>query len=288
MKGFSHRLLRRHGQEPGRVRSQTEIPVQPQAERPSPSGWRVGRLFGVPLYAQPSGLAFFALLGLLYTPVVSARLPGVGPLGFVAALTMPTLVVVSVLGHELGHLLAGRLVGIPATRITIDLLGGETEFDRDAPTAGREAMIAASGPAASILMAVLGYAILTWPAPTGFAGLLVAQFALVNILLAAFNLLPGLPLDGGWILRAGLWKATGRPDLSVKAAAWIGRLLAVTLAAELLVRAGTGSRVGLLSLAVTGVVAFQIWNGASAVVREAARARGDVQVPGASPPGGPA
>ncbi|HEY1157377.1 MAG TPA: site-2 protease family protein, partial [Arthrobacter sp.] len=133
--------------------------------------------------------------------------------------------------------------------------------------------IAASGPAASVLMAAIGYAALAWTAPVGFTGLLVAQFTLVNLLLAAFNLLPGLPLDGGWILRAGLWKVTGRPTVSVMAAAWIGRLLAAGLAADLAVRFSTGSPVGLLTLAVTGMVTFQIWSGASAVLRETARAR---------------
>lgn len=274
MTTFFHRMFRPPGNRKS-VHQQPHADIQPRttAEDSPPSGWRVGRVFGVPLYAQPSGLAFFALLALLYTPVVSARFPGIGALGFVVALTVPALIGVSVLGHELGHLLAGRLTGIPATRITMDLLGGETQFDRDAPTAGREAAIAASGPAASVLMAAIGYAVLTWSAPVGFTGLLVAQFTLVNLLLAAFNLLPGLPLDGGWILRAGLWKATGRPTLSVRAAAWIGRLLAAALAADLAVRIGTGSPVGVLTLAVTGMVAFQIWSGASAVLRETPRAR---------------
>jgi Zn-dependent protease len=164
----------------------------------------------------------------------------------------------------------------------MDLLGGETQFDRDAPTAGREAVIAASGPAASVLMAVIGYATLTWYAPVGFTGLLIAQFTLVNLLLAAFNLLPGLPLDGGWILRAGLWKATGRPALSVRVAAWIGRLIAAALTVDLVIRVSTGTPVGLLTLAVTAVVAFQIWSGASAVLREIPRARSAAPVSGAN------
>ncbi|ALV33129.1 hypothetical protein AS200_14555 [Streptomyces sp. CdTB01] len=241
----------------------------------------MGRAFGVPLYVQPSALAFSAVLALLYTPVMRAWFPDIGALGLIAALVLPALFGVCVLGHELGHLLAGRLVGIPATRITLDILGGETEFDRDAPTAGREALIAASGPAASILMAAIGYAAQIWPAPDGFTGLLVAQFTLVNLLLAAFNLLPGLPLDGGWILQAALWKATGRRVLSVRAAAWAGRLLAAALVAYLAAGIAMGSVFGLLTLVTFAVVAWQIWSGASAALREIPR------TPSAAPEPGP-
>ncbi|MBP0456039.1 site-2 protease family protein [Streptomyces montanisoli] len=245
------------------------VDAQPStAERSSPSGWKVGRAFGVPLYVRPSALIFFAVLALLYTPVVRTQFPGIDAFGYVVALVAPALIAFSVFGHELGHLLAGRLAGIPATRITLDVLGGETEFDRDAPTAGREALIAASGPAASILMSALGYAAQIWMSPEGFTSLLIAQFALVNLLLAAFNLLPGLPLDGGWILRAGLWKATGRSVLSVRAAAWIGRLLAAALLTDLVVRFARGSAFSLLVVVTVLMVAYQIWSGASAALRD--------------------
>ncbi|NGZ99541.1 hypothetical protein G5V59_01675 [Nocardioides sp. W3-2-3] len=58
---------------------------------------------------------------------------------------------------------------------------------------------------------------------------MVFQFTIFNILITLFNVLPGLPLDGGWVLRAGLWKLTRRPILALRIAAWSGRALAVTL-----------------------------------------------------------
>jgi len=87
-----------------------------------------------------------------------------------------------------------------------------------------------------------------------------------------------VPLDGGWILRAGLWKATGRPALALRTAAWTGRLLAAALVADLAVRVGTGSTVGLLTLIVFAMVAFQIWSGASAALREQ-RSRSAPEIP---------
>lgn len=264
------------------MRTQSSAPRQSSAAADgSPSaGWRVGRAFGVPLHVQPSALAFAGVLALLYTPVVRAEFQVTGGVGFILALAVPSLLGFSVLAHELGHLLAGRLVGIRATTISLGILGGETRFDRDAPTPGREALIAAGGPIATVVMAVIGYTVQAWWAPYGFVGLLTYLLTTVNVLLAIFNLLPGLPLDGGWILRAAVWKATGRTVLSVRVAAWGGRLLAVAVAADLAVRVAQGSMYGLLLPAVYVMVAYQIWSGASAALREIARTDLEPAAPG--------
>lgn len=240
----------------------------------------MGRAFGVPLHVQPSALAFAGVLALLYTPLVRAEFQVTGAAGFIIALAVPSLLGFSVLAHELGHLLAGRLVGIPATTISLGILGGETRFDRDAPTPGREALIAAGGPIATVVMAVIGYTVQAWWAPYGFVGLLTYLLTTVNVLLAIFNLLPGLPLDGGWILRAAVWRATGRTALSVRVAAWGGRLLAVAVAVDLGVRLAQGTMHGVLLPAVYVMVAYQIWSGASAALREIARADREPAAPG--------
>ena len=65
--------------------------------------------------------------------------------------------------------------------------------------------------------------------PTGISGTLVSQLRWANLVVGLFNLLPGLPLDGGRMLRAGIWKVTGRPGTSTIAAAWACRVLAVAL-----------------------------------------------------------
>lgn len=228
----------------------------------------MGWAFGASVHVQVSAVVFAGLLGLLYTPLARFQYSVGGVAGFVIALSVPAVLGASVLGHELGHLLAGRLVGISATSISLGILGGETQFNREAPTPGREALIAAGGPAVTFLLATAGYALDAVWDPHGFAGLLTFLLTSVNVLLGFFNLLPGLPLDGGWILRAAVWKATGRSALSVRVAAWVGRLLALAVAAYLTVRLVQGSMYGLLMPAVYAAVAYQIWVGASAALRD--------------------
>ncbi|NGZ99540.1 hypothetical protein G5V59_01670 [Nocardioides sp. W3-2-3] len=120
------------------------------------SGLRLGRLFGVPLDVQWSAVVMAVFTGIVFAPMVRWWFPGIGIFAYVLALLVPGILMVSVLAHELGHLLAGRACGVRPTRISLDILGGVTHFDRDADTPGREAVIAASGPVVSALLAASG------------------------------------------------------------------------------------------------------------------------------------
>lgn len=233
-----------------------------------PSGLRLGRVFGVPLDMQWSAVGMAVFTGIVFAPMVRWWFPGTGVLAYALALLVPGIVMLSVLAHELGHLLAGRACGVRPTGISLDILGGATHFDRDAESPGREALIAASGPMVSALLAAAGYAALAWGSAEGFARTLVFQFTVLNIVITIFNFLPGLPLDGGWVLRAGLWKLIGRPVLAQRIAAWCGRALAVSLMLYLGWQLATGGHFGALTLIVFAVVAYQIWSGATAALHE--------------------
>ena len=120
--------------------------------------------------------------------------------------------------------------GLPVRRILLYPLGGFSEIEQEPPTPGREFLVSAAGPGA--LAGAGGARLRCWrgrPPGRRWPGLLIEQLVWANLLVGIFNLLPGLPLDGGRMLRAGVWKLTGRPGTATVAAAWAGRVLAVAV-----------------------------------------------------------
>ncbi|GAA2807211.1 site-2 protease family protein [Saccharopolyspora taberi] len=168
------------------------------------------RVSGVPVLLSPSWWVGAAVIVLLYTPLVGRLLPGAGvwTSGLIAAV-FTVLLALSVLLHELGHCVVAVRLGLPVRRVRLFLLGGISEISRNPPAPRQEGLIAAAGPAVSVLIAAVTG--LGWLAvePGGAVWLLVAQTCVANIAVAAFNLLPGLPLDGGRMLRSLAWAVTG-------------------------------------------------------------------------------
>ena len=122
------------------------------------------------------------------------------------------------LAHELGHCLVAMKLNIPVRRLRLFLLGGLSEVGRTPRQPSQEGWVAAAGPAVSLLLAVVfGAGILLVPG-AGPVRLLVIECAVANAAVAVFNLLPGLPLDGGRMLRAGVWAVTGKRRFGTRAA----------------------------------------------------------------------
>jgi Zn-dependent protease/CBS domain-containing protein len=168
---------------------------------------------GIRIVVDPTWFFVFLLvvasLGGGYLPVVAPHLSAIENwgLGVVAAI----LLFASVLVHELSHALLARSAGIPVPRIRLFLFGGVSEMTAEPHEPRSEFRIAAAGPAVSLLIAAVAEGAaraLEGPEPSG-ARALVEYLAAANLLLALFNLLPGLPLDGGRMLRAWLWSRHG-------------------------------------------------------------------------------
>jgi len=193
-------------------------------------GLRIGRPFGIPVYVTPSWVVIAVLITLLYQPVVDDTLH-LGAASYLVALVFAVLLYASVLVHELAHCVAARRYGLPVRSITLYMLGGVSEIDREAERPRQEFWIAFSGPLLSLVLAVAGFACYLLVAPDTVVGVLVWQLWMANLLVGVFNLLPGLPLDGGRMLRAGVWAASGRPLAGTVAAAWTGRALAAAVVA---------------------------------------------------------
>ncbi len=227
---------------------------------------RIARPFGIPVYISPYWIVIAALFVLLYAN--SAALAGSSGARYVVAAAFVLLLWVSVLVHELSHSLVARGFGLPVRRILLYPLGGYSEIEQEPPTPGKELLVSAAGPLVSLALAAAGYGIFEAADPRGLPGLLIQQLVWANLLVGLFNLLPGLPLDGGRMLRAGVWKLTGKPAVATVAAAWSGRLLAVlVLVLPPTLLALAGYQVQIFDVVWFGVIAAFMWTGATQSLR---------------------
>lgn len=246
------------------------------SRRPGPPerhpGLALGRLWGVPVYLNSSMLLLAVLVTGLYGTFAQRQL-GVGPLaGYAIGAGFVVCLLGSVLLHELGHALTARRYGLGVRGITLELLGGYTELDRDAPSPKVDLLVSAAGPAVSLVLglAAVGAAIAA-PDHT-LLDQFAFQLALSNLTVAVFNSLPGLPLDGGRALRAGIWALSRDRHVGTEIAGWVGRGVAlVTVAVVLLLTLlGVLYPVGLV---FTLLVAFTMWQGAGQAIRAARMSR---------------
>jgi Zn-dependent protease len=240
-----------------------------QEEQPKQRGWRSGgfvvaKPFGIPVHVSPYWFIIAGVFIVIYANELSGSLQGTTTRYLVAA-AFVVLLYVSVLFHELSHSVVARGYGLPVRRIVLWPLGGVSEIDREAPTPGREFAIAAAGPALSLVLGGIGWG-LYQVANTGITGVLIRQLVFANIIVGLFNLLPGLPLDGGRMLRAVIWLVTGKPNAATIAAAWTGRVLALGLLA---IPFFTGGLAGgdMVSTLWVIVIAGFMWTGATQSIK---------------------
>jgi Zn-dependent protease len=196
-----------------------------------------------------------------------ASRPGLSAaLAYGFGLTVVLTLVVSVLLHEIGHALVARRLGIGVRGITLELLGGYTEMDTDAPTPRTELLVALAGPVVSLALGLLCGGVVALAPRGSLAFDLALQLCLGNLLIAVFNALPGLPLDGGRALRAAVWWITGDRHRGTEVAGWAGRVVAAVTGLATLVGYSRGvlSQFGLL---FTGLIALTLWFGATQAIR---------------------
>jgi Zn-dependent protease len=218
------------------------------------------------VYISPYWFLIAVVFVLLYAN--SATLAGSSGVRYVVAAAFVVLLWVSVLVHELSHSLVARGFGLPVRQIHLYPLGGYSEIEQEPPTPGKEFVMSAAGPLLSLALAAGGYGIISALHPRGLPGLLIEQLVWANLFVGLFNLLPGLPLDGGRMLRAGVWQLTGKPATATVAAAWAGRLLAVVvLVLPPTLLALAGDQVQIFDVIWFGVIAAFMWTGATQSLR---------------------
>ncbi len=189
------------------------------------TGWRVGSLFNIPLFIDNSW--FFIVLVITFVQGSDPRWAQlVGPVGaYAAGLLLALLLFASVLAHELGHSLVARTQGITVTSIKLFLFGGIASIESESKTPGQAFQVAIAGPAVSLLLFFALTAISLISNLPPIAQGVISSVATTNLVLALFNLIPGLPLDGGQIFKAAVWKATNSRAKGVRWAARSGQFL---------------------------------------------------------------
>lgn len=186
------------------------------------TNWRIGSLFGIPLFLDP---LWFVILGLATLNFGIAYQEWGTVTAWSAGLIMALLLFGSVLLHELGHSLAARSQGIKVNSITLFLFGGIAAIEEESKTPLKAFQVAIAGPLVSIglfLLFRLGGVVVPDSNPIS---MMVADLARINLIVALFNLIPGLPLDGGQVLKAALWQITGDRFQAVHWAARAGQIL---------------------------------------------------------------
>ena len=230
--------------------------------RPPSGAVRLGRVAGVPVYLDRTWLLLAAFIA--WTGWRAGQDLGTGT-ALAYAVWLVLGILVAVLGHEVAHAVSARLLGFRVHRIVATLWGGHTAYDGTGTTPGRAAVVAVSGPLANLGLAGLGAlaaALLPWPASEFGRSVVV-----LNVLLAVFNLLPGLPLDGGQLVESLVWRVTSRRDLGLVVAGWCGRLLAVGLVLWFVAVPLARGTPDVLDAVLAGVMAWILWSGATAAIR---------------------
>src|SRR5256886_10833664 len=170
------------------------------------TSWHIGRIFGIPLRIHISWFLVFALvvwsLARFFFPAVLSQSPlwEYWVLGVAAALRR----FASVLVHELGHCLVALRYRIPIAQITLSICGGMAHIRREAPTPKAEFLIAIAGPIVSVGVGLGFWLLAALPGAPLELTAVSEHLRNINLVLAIFNLVPGYPLDGGRVLRAGL------------------------------------------------------------------------------------
>jgi Zn-dependent protease len=214
------------------------------------TSWRIGSLVGIPLFLDP---LWFIILSFVTLNFGLNYLQWGSVLAWSAGLVMALLMFGSVLLHELGHSLVARSQGIKVNSITLFLFGGIAAIEEESKTPGGALQVAIAGPSVSIVLSLLLTLLsLVLPA-SSLASVMMGDLARINLVLALFNLLPGLPLDGGQILKAVVWKVTGNRFQAVHWAARAGQILGwLAIASGAAIEFFTGELVGGLWLVLLG------------------------------------
>jgi Zn-dependent protease len=209
------------------------------------------------------------LIAVVMAPRVEQLAPGLGPAKYVAGLAFAVILYLSILLHEASHAVVAQHYGHPVRSITLHFLGGMTAMEGEARTPRQEFWIAVVGPLTSIGVGLVALG-LWFLEPEGLLLLAIEGLAGANLLVGVLNLVPGLPLDGGRVLKSAVWGASGDMHLGTIAAGWGGRVAAGLVVlwpvAQVVL---LGRTLDLLDVVVALVVAGFLWSGANAAITSA-------------------
>ncbi|WP_246486384.1 site-2 protease family protein [Kribbella qitaiheensis] len=242
-------------------------PVQPAGT--PPGTWVLGRIKGVRLTMRVTWLPVAVLLALGFSTVIGEQFPELGGWRYVASFAFVVAFTVSILIHELAHALVAMRYKIPVTEINLGFFAAGTHIEGERKTPFEEFAISIVGPLASLLVGGVAY-LGSRAVDEGVGYVALFELALANLIVGVTNLLPGLPLDGGWVLRAFVWKLTGNMHTGTIAAAWAGRLIAMAvLAAPVVLQQVFDRQPTIIDFVIALLVGFFLWMGSTASLMQA-------------------
>ena len=242
----------------------------PGGRAPRPPGTiKVGSVAGSDVLVTRSWFLIAGLIAVITAPAVEQAQPGLGPLKYVGGLALAVLLYLSVLLHEASHALMAKRYGLEVSSITLQFFGGLTAIEGEPESPRQEFWVSVVGPLSSLAIGVVALG-LSLVAPGGLIGLSVLSLAWANLLVGVLNLVPGLPLDGGRVLKAVVWGVTGDTHRGTIIAAWAGRVVAVAaIGWPLLMERLFGYPPSGFDFVFAGVIAMFLWSGASAALANA-------------------
>lgn len=232
---------------------------------PRQRGLRIGSVAGVPIVLTP---IWFLLPA--YLVIASPTLVGGDGRDYLLSVSLGVMLLLSVVLHEVGHCLVARAFGLPVRSITISLLAGYTEITEPPDTPAREYAVAVAGPMVSLTLTGVATAVAASLTPSSTVRLVFEGMAVVNGVLAALNLLPGLPLDGGRVVRSIVWHLRRDEAFATRFSARAGMVVAMVIVPVLVVgilpALGYGDH-GLVTVLMSALVGAYIYVGAAASLR---------------------
>lgn len=227
---------------------------------------RIGQIGGVDVLIRSSWLLVAVLISVMLAPQIEAVQPGLGGGKYIAGLAFAILLYLSVLLHEMSHALMAKRFGLPVRSITLHFLGGVTEIEGEPDTPRREFGVSVVGPLTSIAVGLVFLA-LSQVTPDGLLLFAVEGLVWANLIVGILNLVPGLPLDGGRVLRAAVWKISGSPYRGTIVAGWAGRgVAALALLWPMFQATLLGRPPDIVDYLIAFVIATFLWGGATAAI----------------------
>lgn len=248
-------------------RDETSAP-RPAAGR-APGTLRIGTIAGIDVLVTTSWVLIAVLIAFAVSPRIEQVQPGLGAWKYVAGLVFAVVLYLSVLLHEISHALVAKRLGYGVRSITLHFLGGMTEIDGASRRPRHEFWIAVVGPLTSIAVGIAG--VLIWfVTPPGVLQVAVEGLAGANLIIGVLNLVPGLPLDGGRVLKSAVWGASGDQHRGTIVAGWGGRLTALALLCWPIVQEPlTGVETTVFDVVLVFILGLFLWTGATAAMAHA-------------------
>lgn len=241
-----------------------------QRRPPRPPGTlRIGSIVGIDVLITGSWFVVALLISLAFGPRIEDAQPGLGFWKYVAGFVFAVVLYLSVLLHEASHAVVAKRLGYGVNSITLHFLGGMTEVEGQSRRPRHEFWIAVVGPLTSIAVGAAAGAV-AYVMSDGLLREAMILLAGANLLIGVLNLVPGLPLDGGRVLKAIVWGASGNQHRGTIVAGWGGRITALALLAWPLVQEQViGEPPSMLDLVLVFILGLFLWTGATAAMAHA-------------------